>query len=146
MIFLFDDVWFSWSERTRDAYVRFWEHFPHNGSDVWDNGIIRKSATLAASAAAKRAKAAKSGRPPRAPEEGGLVPLDMPCTPHAPCIMPVLQDLQDRRIPRGPLSQVEPAAPDWRATGNHTATGPRARQRGSCQPRALAAASPSSRA
>ena len=90
-----------WLERTWDAYVRFWEHFPHNGSDVWDNGIIRKSATLAASAAAKRAKAAKSGRPPRAPEEAPLVPLDMACTPHAPCIMPVLQALQDRRIPRG---------------------------------------------
>ena len=41
-------------------------------------------------------------------------PLGMPCTPHAPCIMPVLQALQARRIPRAPPSSNPADRAEWR--------------------------------
>ena len=74
-----------------------------------------------------------------------MAPLGMPCAHHPPCIMPPRVVFQKRRIARGPLSQVLPAAPDCATVGIHTKVDPRVRQRGLHPLPALVAAPPSSR-
>ena len=133
------------SERVWDAHVRLWERLGRNGSDIRGNGGTRQSATIAAPDTPKRAKAAKSGRPPRAPEEGALVPLGTDCTPHPPCVIPVPKTRQERRLTRAPPTQVQPAAPDWRGGEQPNDGGARAPERRRRSRSARATASPGSR-
>ena len=87
------------SDRMRDTCVRFWERSECNGDGIHGGYGTRQIAFFSVANAPNRANAAKSGRPPRAPEEGALVPLGKPCAPHPPCIMPPRQTVHGSRIP-----------------------------------------------
>ena len=113
---------------------------------TWRHAQHQQVAVFFSCGAHNRAKGGKIGRPPRAPQAGVAVPDGPACTSPPPCIMPPRLLPHERRNPHCPPSPSPAHRADRVDRRDHTEGGPHERGRRRRPPRALAAASPGSRA